>query len=349
MSKVVIALAAALCIAAAAPAPPVTTAAAPPFEIREPLRLAYDTRAEWLAFVRELPDGDAAARRYDTLVSDADYSRYQSGRTVTASRIGYRSDGLLIRGIMVAPPSPGPHPVILYAHGGVARWGRIIVPEVLEFHRLAERGYIVLATAYRGEMGSEGKPSFGEGDIADVLALLKLVDRLPGADPQRVGLWGFSRGGMVSYGVLARTTRLKAAAIVGGPTDLVTAPRRAEFDRFVYPDVIAGYARDQEGALARRSAIRWPERLAPTPILLLQGGDDPRVAPDEALRMAQALQGLKRSYRLKVYEGGGHDLLADMADARGELDRWFDTYVRDGKAAPANGVTALPASETDAE
>ncbi len=251
---------------------------------------------------------------------------------------------------MVEPRTPGPHPVIIFNHGGVMQWGRIILPEVLEFHRLAERGYIVLASNYRGEGGSEGKPSMDGGDVDDVLALLKLVDVLPGADPKRVGMWGFSRGGFVTYGTLARTDRVAAAVIVGGPTDLIDAPRRAEFDRFVYPHVIRDYVRDKTAALTRLSPIRWPERLASTtPLLLLQGGDDARVQPSDALRMAVALQRLKRSYRLKLYEGGSHNLLEDMSDVRREMDRWFDAYVRDGKPAPANGVTVLPAQETETE
>ena len=138
--------------------------------------------------------------------------------------------------------------------------------------------------------------------------------------------------------------------IVGGPTDLVDAPRRAEFYRFVYPHVIRDYARDRTAALTRLSPIRWPERLAlRTPILLLQGGDDPRVQPSDALRMACALQQLKRSYRLKLYEGGSHDLFENMEDVRREMDRWFDTYVRDGKPAPLNGKTVVSAEETGTE
>lgn len=184
----------------------------------------------------------------------------------------------------------------------------------------------------------------GDGDVRNVLALLKLVDHLPNADRTRVGMWGFSRGGLVAYHALTRTDRIAAAVIIGGPTDLANAPRRAEFDEHVYPHVIADYARDKKAALVRVSPISWPERLATrTPILMLHGGDDARVPSSDALRMALALQGLKRSYRLKVYEGGLHDLAKNLADVRLEMDRWLDSYVRDLSPAPRNGVTKLPA------
>ncbi|WP_448664623.1 alpha/beta hydrolase family protein [Sphingomonas sp. CJ20] len=188
------------------------------------------------------------------------------------------------------------------------------------------------------------------GDVSDVLAMLDLVDRLPGADPRRIGMWGVSRGGFVTYGTLARTDRIAAAAIIAGPTDLVNARRRAEFDRFIYSHVIRDYSNDKAGALARLSPLRWAQRLSSkTPVLLLHGGDDPRVEPGDTLRMAQALQQLQRPYRMKLYEGGTHDLIGDWADVRQEMDRWLDRYVRDHVTAPLNGVTALSAEETGME
>jgi dipeptidyl aminopeptidase/acylaminoacyl peptidase len=225
------------------------------------------------------------------------------------------------------------------------QWGRIILPEILEFNRLAERGYIVLASNYRGEGGSEGNPDMDGGDVEDSLALIQVAERLHGADPTRIGMWGFSRGGLVTYGALTRTNRIAAAIIVGGPTDLLNSPRRAEFDEFVYPHVIRNYAQDRAAALARLSPIRWPERLASaTPLLLLHGGDDPRVTPDEVLRMGQALQARRHPYRLKLYEGGSHSLVENLPDLRVEMDRWFDLYLRKRQPAPRNGVTRLPAS-----
>ena len=299
-------------------------------------------RAEWLDFIRKGPGGDAAASHYDRAFPEADWIRYRAGGATRASRITYRSDGLLIRGLVVAPRTPGPHPVIVFNHGGVMQWGRIVLADVLEFHRLAERGYIVVASTYRGEGGSEGKPSMGGGDVADVLALLNIVDRLPNADRTRVGMWGISRGGLVAYHALTRTDRIAGAVIIGGPTDLANASRRAEFDEHVYPHVITDYTRDKDAALARLSPINWPNRLAArTPLLLLHGGDDPRVAPSDALGMGLALQRLKRSYRLEVYEGGSHSLFENMSDVRGEMDRWLDFYVRDRRPGPANGVTPL--------
>jgi len=310
---------------------------------RTPYRFAFDTRAGWLDFVRGTENGVAAAAHYAEAFSDDQYSRYTQDTLTSTTRITYRSGGLVIQGILVEPRTPGPHPVIIFNHGGVMQWGRIILPEVLEFNRLAERGYIVLASAYRGEGGSEGAPDMDGGDVQDSLALISVAEQLPQADSTRIGMWGFSRGGLVTYSALALTDRIAAAVIIGGPTDLVNSPRRAEFDEFVYPHVIHDYANDPNGALLRLSPVQWPERLGKSPILLLHGGDDPRVTPDEVLRMAQLLQQQQQSYRLKLYEGGSHTLVEYLQDVRLEMDRWFDQYLRDQQLAPPNGVSRLPA------
>ena len=309
---------------------------------REAWRPPFATRAGWLAFVARTPNGADSARDYANLYSKDNYDRWTQGRTVAISRIVYRSGGLAIRGLLIEPRKAGRYPVLIFNHGGVGQWGRIIVPDILEMSRLAERGYVVLASTFRGEGGSEGKPDMGGGDVADTLALIDVAATLPGADTRRVGMWGVSRGGLTTYAARAKSRRIAAAVIEGGPTDLVHAARRPEFDAHVYPDVIPGYLADREGVLAARSPLDWPERLSPSAaILILHGGDDPRVEPNDALRMAEALQRLKRSYRLKIYEGGGHDLIGNMADVRAEMDRWFDRYVRDRMVPPPNSATPL--------
>lgn len=317
---------------------------------RESYSFPYAQRDDWLAYLSGLSDPDAAeaADAYAELVTSSEYAGWAEGRTTTTSRIEYASDGLRIRGFLIEPRAPGPHPVILFNHGGIGQYGRIVLWDLLELNRIAARGYVVLASTFRGEGGSEGQPDFGDGDADDTVALITVADGLPSADARRIGVWGFSRGGLTAYTTLVRTDRIAATVVMGGPVDLVADPRRAEFDRHVYPDAVRGYRLDPEGELRRRSPINWVGRMsARSAILLLHGGDDPRVPTSAALTMATALQDLNRSYRLKVYEGGAHDLLTDFADVRGEMDRWFDRYVRDATAAPANGVTVLPVEVTE--
>ena len=167
-----------------------------PLVSRAPYVFPFREYQDWLAFMDQSPDPAWGSTAMRELVPEETYRRYRDGTTLQAHDIVYRSQGLEIRGLLIAPRrTRTPCPVVLFAHGGVAEWGRITFFDVLEMHRLAETGVVVLASALRGEGGSEGTPNLGAGDRADLLELLEVAARVDGADPTRVGLWGFSRGG----------------------------------------------------------------------------------------------------------------------------------------------------------
>lgn len=58
--------------------------------------------------------------------------------------------------------------------------------------------------------------------------------------------------------------------------------------------------------------------------------------------LAEILESNRLAYRLKLFEGGSHDLVENYGEVRMEMDRWFDRYLRDRLPAPPNGVAALP-------
>jgi dipeptidyl aminopeptidase/acylaminoacyl peptidase len=173
--------------------------------------------------------------------------------------------------------------------------------------------------------------------VADVLNLIPLLDSLDKeADADRIGMIGFSRGGLMTYLALAGTDRLRAAAIVAGVTDSrFTIEDRPDMETFVYAELIPDYWNVKEEALAARSPIEWPGRLCPTtPILLLHGTADWRVHPTESMRMAEALFELRRPFRFIMYEGADHGLSEFRAEAYGEIRHWLDRYVRDMEELP---------------
>lgn len=297
---------------------------------REPYDFPFTDYEDWLSFMDRAPDPEWHATPMRSLVSNEAFSRYKAQQTLVTERIVYSSQGLRINGFLIAPRQANkPLPVILFAHGGVGEWGRITFFDLLELHRLAEQGYIILASALRGEMGSEGMPNLGSGDLADMLRLLDIADDLPEADNTRVGLWGFSRGGGLSYRILAATDRISAAVLVGAPSNLVDSPRREEFHEHVYPGIVDGYADDQDAALKALSAAYWPQLIySGTPVLLLHGARDERVEPGNSLEMAGHFTRLQHPFRLVVFEGGSHTLVGDLPAYRAELDQWFARYLQ---------------------
>lgn len=292
---------------------------------RTPYEFAFDSYAAWLAFMDTAPDPSWQAPAMKALVPEATFDNYRAGRTVRAERISYLNDNLRINGFMVAYKQCEPVcPVIIYAQGGVAQWSRTTFFDLLEMHRLAAQGFIVLSTSRRGEGGSEGTANLGAGDLSDTLALIDIVDQLPEADGTTINYFGFSRGGALGYRVLAGTDRINAAVMLGAPSDSLLSPRRAEFHDAVYPGIVDGYEADPDAALRALSALYWPERLSErTRLLLLHGGSDKRVHPYNSLRLVDRLQGLGLSPRLVLFEQGSHSLIEHYVDVRREIDRWF--------------------------
>jgi dipeptidyl aminopeptidase/acylaminoacyl peptidase len=257
---------------------------------------------------------------------------------VHVDAITYMSDGLHIRGYLAVPNGAGPFPCLIFNHGGNSNVGVAFEPDraVESLGKIASWGYIVIASQYRGQVGSgEGHDDFGGAETDDVMNLFPIIDSLPSADRTRIGMIGASRGAMTTYLSLLRTDRIRAAVSISGVSDLFEGGKarpemEANYKRFM-PDYAAG----REAALARRSAVRWAEKLpANVPILLMHGTADWRVSPVQALDMTRALYAAKHPVRLMMFEGGSHGLPEFLPERDGAMRAFLDAYVRDGKKWP---------------
>jgi dipeptidyl aminopeptidase/acylaminoacyl peptidase len=259
-------------------------------------------------------------------------------KSVELSRITYLSDGLKIKGYLAMPKSGEKLPCVIFNRGGNRDFGSLRDgPAAGNIGRIASWGYVVVASQYRGGPGSEGQEEFGGADVNDVINLIPLLQNLPRADASRLGMYGWSRGGMMTYLALTRVTNIAAAMIGGGPTDQVeSSDRRKDMETNVFAQLIPGYTTNKQAALRARSALFWPEKLnRNTPILLLHGTADWRVDPTDSLRMATVLLQQKHPFRLVMFEGGDHGL-SEFRNERDELVKdWLDRYVRDGKQWPS--------------
>jgi dipeptidyl aminopeptidase/acylaminoacyl peptidase len=263
----------------------------------------------------------------------------------TVERVIYESDGLRILGYLAYPKdAPAlveggapPLPCLIFNRGGNRDFG-VWTPE--RFARfggaVAGWGYIFFASNYRGSPGSEGAEEFGGADVNDVINALRVFDQLPFADAERIGMWGHSRGGMMTYLALTRTDRIDAAVVGAGVVDLERMiAQRPEMETGVLAELVPGWPEGREEALAARSAVRWVERLPDgVPVLIMQGTADWRVDPRDALDMAAGLQAAKKPYRLIMFEGADHSMTETRGAYRAEARAWLDRYVRDGGALP---------------
>ncbi|MEN3026113.1 MAG: alpha/beta fold hydrolase [Chlorobiota bacterium] len=252
--------------------------------------------------------------------------------------ITYLSDGLRIRGFMALPPEEHlPAPALIFNRGGAGERGALTARTAAATIGLfASWGYVVLASQYRGVGGSEGTEEWGGADVDDALALLPLLERLPWADPDRIGLIGGSRGGMMALQMLRRTSRFRAAVTIGAPTMLhalpQTDPLYRTMLRFLPPHV------SPSEAAVERSAVLWAHELCKTtPLLVLHGTGDRRVSPEHALYLGLALQRSLHPYKLILYDNADHVLAGRWAESLADIRWWLDHYVRDRAPLPKVG------------
>ncbi|PKL08428.1 MAG: peptidase, partial [Spirochaetae bacterium HGW-Spirochaetae-7] len=248
----------------------------------------------------------------------------------------YSSDGLAIQGFVAKPRTSGPYPCIIYNRGGNRDFASIS-PAVATnlLCRIASWGYIVVASQYRGSMGGEGLDQFGGDDVDDVLNLIPLLESEARADSTRIGMYGGSRGGMMTYLAMTKTDRIRAAAVRCGVSDLTSWKDDRGDMESVFSELIPGFDPADDSTLIERSAVYWPEKLCKsTPILLLQGTADWRVSPASALRFAEALLSVRHPFRLVMLEGSDHALSEHLPERDRQAREWFDRFVRDGSPLP---------------
>jgi dienelactone hydrolase len=121
---------------------------------------------------------------------------------VEVASIAYWSEGLRITGTIARPNRPGRYPICLVNHG----YGSFSKDHMIQVMRTASAGFAVLASDYRGQGESEGRQTRDVGGQAamarDVVNGARAISGMPFVDPARVGMWGHSMGGGVSWYVL---------------------------------------------------------------------------------------------------------------------------------------------------
>lgn len=266
--------------------------------------------------------------------------KIRNQRELELLKIRYMSDGLKIVGFIYKPVKTAGKklPVLIFNRGGLA--DETIGPEnfryIYEMHRYASEGFVVLASQYRGAGGSEGKDEIAGADTDDVINLLPLARSLGYADMKRIFMWGFSRGGMMTLQAIRRGVPLRAAVVVGAPTDLTTNlnnPGWVEFARTIYPD----FETRKEEHVRNRSAILWAEQIN-VPLLIISGGADRGVTPPKVMAFAQKLDELGKLYELVIYAKDDHPVSLNAEDRLRRTIDWFKN-VRTKSIGQAIGKT----------
>lgn len=247
-------------------------------------------------------------------------------------KMTYISERLKVNGYLAYPKDQSQkYPCVIWCRGGIGNAGAIDEFNARGiFGQIASWGYVVLASQYRGNAGSEGKDEFGGGDVTDVINLIPLVDEIDCADKNFWGIEGWSRGGMMTYLALTRTTIFKAAIVIGGIANLRCNADESKFMKHLYEHTIGKDSPgDFKDKCKSRSIINFPEKLCrTTPMLLLHGTADDRVLVHDSIDLSEKLKAINHPHKLVLFEGGDHFLKKHRIEVTELRKEWLGKYLK---------------------
>ncbi len=249
----------------------------------------------------------------------------------------YKSfDGLEIEAQLFKPDGHTPdktYPAILLVHGGPSgRWAdRFISLAQL----LASRGFVVFCPNIRGSTGYgheflvSNRYDWGGGDWKDVLAGADYLIENNIADPEKLGIGGWSYGGYMAAWAVGQTDRFKASVSGAPMTDLVHEYGTEVPSINAYDTWYMGNPYENLDRFIERSPTTYIKNVK-TPTLILCGEND---LIDPIGQCREFYRGLKRfgvDTEFVTYPREGHGLREEMhmIDMLKRMIDWFEKYVK---------------------
>lgn len=243
-------------------------------------------------------------------------------------------DGTEIEGFVFLPPgfdAAMRYPTLLRIHGGpVSQYSHSFNFDAQLF---AANGYVVIMTNPRGSSGYGQAFShalwadWGNKDYEDVMSGVNFVVSQGYADPEKLGVGGWSYGGILTDHVITKTDRFKAA-ITGASEVLYVANYGHDHYQQQWEGEL-GLPWENREAWERISPFNRVENIV-TPTLIMGGEHDWNVPIQNSEQLYQALRRLGRETQLVVYPGQSHGLRVPSYQ-KDRLERylaWYDKYVK---------------------
>jgi dipeptidyl aminopeptidase/acylaminoacyl peptidase len=178
------------------------------------------------------------------------------------------------------------------------------------------KGYVVIFPEYRGSSGygeSHFRNSYGDTDVTDTLASADFIAREPYVDPNRLGIVGHSRGGMVTLLAIERAPKkFKVATEIAGLVDFIAyMSYKPEYRRqeVANEPQFKGLTPDKNlPAYMRISPINFVKDIE-TPLLVLANSFDATVPLElHSGRLIDVLKGNNKVFESHIYKDapGGH-------------------------------------------
>ena len=244
-------------------------------------------------------------------------------------------DGTDVHGLIVKPPSfqaGRKYPALLRIHGGPN--GQDTNAFNFEREALAASGYVVVAVNYRGSNGRGSAyqkaifADWGNKEVVDLLGAMDYVQKLDYVDPLRLGIGGWSYGGILTNYTIATDGRFKAAISGAGSSNQISMYGT---DMYItqYENELGPPWKNQDLWIKLSYPFFHADRIR-TPTLFMGGEKDFNVPVLGGEQMYQALRSLGVDTELVIYPNQFHGITIPSYK-KDRLDRyiaWYDKYLK---------------------
>lgn len=277
-----------------------------------------------------LADTGAAAERVTHLNSSWD-----NVRLAKPEFFHYNSfDGVPIEGELLKPLDYDGHsrvPTVILVHGGptgawsdsIDSWGQLLATHGFAVAYFNIRG----STGYGEKFVEMNRADWGGADFKDVMAGVDYLIAQGIADPNKLGIGGWSYGGYMSEWAITQTDRFKAAVAGAGMVDLI-----AEFETENGPSYdkwFWGLPYDQQEAMLKHSPYLYLKN-SHTPILILQGISDTTDPLGQSTGLYRGLKFYGAPAELVEYPRENHGFHEEkhMIDRLNRIIAWYEQYLK---------------------
>jgi dipeptidyl aminopeptidase/acylaminoacyl peptidase len=252
----------------------------------------------------------------------------------------HSSDGTEVHSLLIRPigaAATARAPLVLYIHGGPN--GQDAYRFDFDRQLFAANGYAVLAVNYRGSNGRGSAyqkaifADWGNKEVKDLLGAVDEAVREGIADPDRLGIGGWSYGGILTDYTIATTPRFKAA-VSGAGSALQLAMYGT--DQYVSQyDLEIGAPWKSQDAWIRISYPFFHADAIKTPTLFMGGQNDFNVPIIGGEQMYQALRTLGVETQLVIYPNQYHGITVPSyrVDRMKRFLAWYDKHLKPAGAA----------------
>jgi len=254
----------------------------------------------------------------------------------SAETITFNSaDGVEIHGMVMWPATRSavsPLPLILRIHGGPV--GQYQHEFDFEWQLFAASGYVVAGVNPRGSSGRGYAfqkmlyADWGFADVPDINAAVDYLIKEGFADPERLGVGGWSYGGILTNYMIASTNRFKAAISGAGMSNMLGGYGIDQYIRAWEHEL--GRPWENTDAWLRLSYPFLEADRISTPTLFMCGAADFNVPLAASEQMYQALKSLGVATELIIYPDQHHSLtrVSFQHDKRRRYLEWYERYLK---------------------